>query len=208
LWIVAALGSVCLSNIAHADDAPNIFHVVDFMQSLRSVMGQSLLSAAVDMVNTTDGIVLQNITPQGAAFSDGSKKSGQTVDQLRAASTVTIAMSTCEGASSLNDKVSRVSFWEDILPPSPNQSGPDQRAQVALGLEQVLEAMQNPPSIQTPGSMRAPHDGFHGLTFEYTSGDMHESLSFLNEDSSDPGDSLKIVWTILDTAVCPVKSNQ
>lgn len=204
-WFVVALACICLSNIARADDAPKVFHVLDFMQSLRSSLGRPLLDATVDMVNTTDGINLQNITPQGASFSDGIKKGGQTVDQLRAASTVTIAITTCAGATSLSDKVSRVSFWEDILTPPPNQSGTDERAQVALGLQQVLEAMQNPPSIQTPGSMRAPHDGFHGINFEYTHGDISESLAFLNEDSSDLSDGLKIVWTVSDTAVCPSK---
>jgi hypothetical protein len=208
LSLVAAV-VVLLSGarFARADDnAPNVFQMEQFMPQLRSYIGKSLLSATVDLVNNTSGLSLESLVPQGAAFSNGSKQEGKTVDDLRANGTVTLAVTTCAGATSLDAKVSKVSVWEDLPAPQPNSSDPDKRAQAALGLQQMLEAMQDPPSVQTPGMLRAASDGFHGVTFDYTKGDETETLSFVNEDANGPADSLKINWSATDTAVCPANN--
>jgi hypothetical protein len=193
---------------SYADDTPaNVFEMEQLMPQLRNYIGGSLIGSTIDMVNNTQGLILENLVPQGTVYSNGSKQQGDTVDQLRSVGTITVSISTCAGATSLDAKVSRVSFWEDLPPPQPNQSGPDERAQAALGLQQMLEAMQDPPSVQTPGALRAAHDGFHGITFEYTKGDVTETLSFVNEDANDPTASLKINWSATNTAACPVNSS-
>ncbi len=196
---LAILLTSCLTlnvTVARADDN---FNTPQILTQMRDDIGKSLLEVSLKIINNGT-LVVEKISPQGASFfAGGSKAAMQSVDELRAAHPFIIAMTTCPNASSLEAKIETIAVWEDI--------GDDgERGAIASAMQQMLEAMNNPPAVQTPSVMRAPQTkGFRGVIFEYNKGDTKEQFSFLNESVTPASRGLKLQWSINNEAVCAAK---
>lgn len=163
---------------------------------LREMIGKPLLAQAIEF-NNTSPMVLEALTPDGARFFYGgnSKTPGQTADDLRLNKAFSLAMTPCQGAHDLGAKIASAIIWQTL---GENQNS-NNSAHIALGLEQLLALMNNPPGVVTPSTLRAPRAiTLRGPVFEYVRGDTTEVLTFVNE-----GVALRISWSISNSAVCP-----
>lgn len=187
-----------LSPLAFSAQAETVFvfNTPNVMPQLRADIGRPIVDVAIDLTNGTS-FNPEKIAPEGASFFyDGEKTVGQNVDDLRITHPLIIAITTCPNATTLQAKVETISVWENIEPAK--------QTQVALGIQQTLESMNNPPAVQTPSALRAAQGtGFGGVVFNYTKGDTKEEFGILNEDVGQKETVLKLRWSVTNTAVCP-----
>ena len=197
--VIAVLLTGYFSLNAAVARADGNFNTPQILTQMRDDIGKPLLETSLNIINNGT-LVVEKINPQGASFFAGGLKTAlQSVDELRTAHPFIIAMTTCPNASSLEARIETISVWEDIGDDS-------ERGAIASAMQQMLEAMNNPPAVQTPSVMRAPQTkGLRGVIFEYNRGDTKEQFSLLNESSAPAGRGLKLQWSINNEAVCATK---
>lgn len=195
ILVILMFFSTMAPAIAYSQD---VFEAPQVIPSLRADIGKPLLDVSLGLINQTQ-FNPEKITPQGASFffSTNAKEVGQNVDELRGSHYFVIAMTTCPNATSLDAKIDGITIWEDVRTEN-------ERQLIAVGVQQMLELMNDPPAVQTPSVMRAPQPtGLHGVVFSYTKGDTREQFSLLNEDNA--SQPLKIQWSVSNNAICPSK---
>ncbi len=202
-YIIIVALSYLTVNPAFADDTPSTI-IQFYIPTLRDMLGKSLIDTAVTFSNERP-IVLEKIVPQGATFylsARGGKVTNENFDQLRGRSVFAVSLVTCNGAKSLDAKISNVIAWE-IVQSETNSSYLGTYANtVAISLERLLGMMNSSASVTTPSTMRSPRGGqLHGLVFEYVKGDTTETISLLNEGEA--SSTLKVSWSATNTAYCP-----
>lgn len=175
-------------------DTSNVFGITGLIPSARAAIGKTLLDWTISTNNTTAWI-LHRLDPAGAYFaSPGDKAPAETVDALRSRSSFAMFATTCPGAKDHTAKISSVTVWQTVAEHERVPGG------IGLGMQQFLQAMNEPPAVQTPGVLRAPRVAqLKGVVFEYTKGDTIESASLVNE----AGLGLRLNYVIANTAVCP-----
>ena len=170
---------------------------------LRAMLYQPILDTVVKF-NNEQSLVLGRLTPQGASFFAGAEKvAGEKFDATRQRATLSIAVTTCNGATGWDAKISGISVWEALPWDAEHNSGPGPYA--AYHLEKVLETITGTDGITTPNSVRSPRVvELDGPVFEYIKGNTIQTVSLLNDtNAKDQRLRLMMNWTISDSSSCP-----
>jgi hypothetical protein len=184
-----AAGLLCTA--PHTSAQSSAVPSISWIKSLGKSLGQPLLPTALEVSNL-NRIVLQSLTPESATFLFGSKEPGESLESLRKRASLSVILATCSGNTALDGPIASVSVWEQLDERESKMS--------ARILREVLELVNDPPSISTPTQVRAPRlPNLTGPVFEYVRGTQTIVVGLLNDTGND---RLMINWAASDSSVC------